>query len=1233
VNVRSATRITWPGSAERVIASAAMRRSQLVVTFALVALAACGDNLKPSGPDVGGAGAGPVEKVCAVLPTSATTCSVTAGGPVTLLKGNVLTASVMYRGGQVAVDAGGKISCVGCDCAVGGETTITCPDASISPGLINTHDHITFDQNPPYTDTGERYEDRQQWRKALDNHHDIPAPGSATADQIRWAELRFLMGGATSIVGSGGQAGLLRNLDQAANLEGLLKKEVEFQTFPLDDSSGKRRMGDCNYAGTNGPDTAGKPSVAAADAYEPHTSEGIDATARNEFLCETSASYDTSMPGTSNNLLLGKTAMIHAIGLTAADYGAMAAAKTSLIWSPRSNITLYGDTARITTAARLGVRIALGTDWLPSGSMNLLRELACADSFNAKYLEHYFRDDQLWLMVTGNAAGVTATDDVIGSLAVGKVADISVFAAHGKAPFRAVLEAEPKDVALVMRGGKTLYGDDGVVAALANTCDTVDVCGTGKRVCLMAEVGKTYTALQTAVQPKTGQAYPAFACGVPQNEPTCVPQRPVSAAGSTIYTGAPSATDSDGDGIPDATDNCPHTFNPIRPLDNGVQGDADKDGVGDACDPCPLDARTTACTEVSLADRDHDTAANAADNCPETTNPDQLDSDHDGKGDACDLCPMAANPGAQGCPTTIYAIKAGMVAANYNVRLTNALITGVGSNGFFVQVKETDAGYAGPDNSGLFVFTSAAPPGAATVGARVTIDGSVAVFQGQTELEVAAADIALVAAGPEAAPAPIMVSYGDIKTGGPRAAALEGVLVKVGEATVTATNAGFGEATLDDGASNTLVVDDFVSPFAALPLVKQGYTSVTGILAFRQLASKLEARGAADLVLGRPGIASFSPGKSFARIAAVPAAAATFPQPLTVTLTGPANNTTITLVSGTLASLTVTDIVVPDGTTVVPVPVTALVADPDVLLTATVQTQTLGTQSATSHVQVLTDLAAPATVALTGGATIHPNETLTYTATLDIPALVDVTVPISVTPASAGVLTPATSVVIPANQQAATFTFKNNQATGTFDLAAVFGNTSTLTVTVTSAPNHLVISQVYGGGGNAGSMLKNDFIELHNPTGAPISLNGLSLQYAAATNATWTGLTLLPDIMVPPGGFVLVGEAAGTGGTTDLPTPDVVGTINMSGTAGKVALASGTTALSGCPTTGVIDLVGYGTTANCSETAPAPYNATGNVNAAVRALSGCQDTDNNSVDFTAITASPHNSSSPAATCQ
>jgi cytosine/adenosine deaminase-related metal-dependent hydrolase len=521
-------------------------------------------------------------------PLPSGTCSVTAGSTTKLLKGDVVTLATVFIGGQVAVDETGAITCVGCDCAQGGETTITCPGATISPGLINTHDHITYAQDMPYTNTGERYEQRSDWRIGERGHTKIPSTGGASADQIHWGELRFLMGGATSTVGSGGAPGMIRNLDVDTDNGGLNLKPVVFDTFPLDDTSGIQLTSTCNYNGT----AVTAATVATDVAFEPHTSEGIDGVARNEFMCESSATYDTTAPGLSNNLLLPQTAMIHAVGLEPEDYRLMSSAGTSMIWSPRSNITLYGDTARVTVAARLGVKIALGTDWMPTGSMNLLRELACADSYNTTYLGSFFSDQQLWEMVTTTAAKITATDSKLGSLDTGHLADITIFAGHGLSPFRAVITAQPQDVALVMRAGTVLYGDDASVSALATGCDVLDVCGTSKRVCLTSEIGKSLAALTTAV----GTIYPAFACTTPTNEPSCTPMRSMSVAGSTIYTGVSSATDSDGDGIPDATDNCPSVFNPIRPVDNGVQADADHDGLGDACDPCPLDPNT-ACTQ------------------------------------------------------------------------------------------------------------------------------------------------------------------------------------------------------------------------------------------------------------------------------------------------------------------------------------------------------------------------------------------------------------------------------------------------------------------------------------------------------------------------------------------------------------------------------------------------------------------------------------------------------------
>jgi imidazolonepropionase-like amidohydrolase len=580
-----------------------------VLLIMISAVAACGGhNGNGNGDSGGGGGDGgsgsnyvppdaPVasDVTCTTLaPLGSGTCSVTAGSTTILLEGEVLTPGALYHGGQVAVGSNGTISCVGCNCATGGETVVTCPGASISPGLINMHDHISYVNDAPPTPLTQRYDDRQQWRTGDENAMELTNKGGASAANQEWGELRHLMAGATSIVGAGGENGLVRNLDESAMRgPGITDKAVYYDTFPLDDDDGTQQTSNCNYG--SDAETAADLSSHSDTSYEPHTSEGVDAYAHNEFLCESSATYDTTAPGVSNDLVLPITSMIHAVALNASDYELMATAGTGMVWSPRSNISLYGDTARITVASRLGVNIALGTDWLPSGSSNILRELTCASDFNKTYLNNYFTAQDLWAMVTQNAAKIGHMDTQIGVLAQGMLADISVFAPQsGLSPFEAVVNAQPQDVALVMRAGTTLYGDDNIVTGLAansTTCDQISVCSTEKRACLMNDISTTYATLSSS----NSTQYALFSCGTPPvNEPTCTPSRPNAVAGSTVYTGAPSAgTDSDGDGIPDAMDNCPMVFNPIRPMDNGVQPDADGDGMGDVCDPCPLDKSNT----------------------------------------------------------------------------------------------------------------------------------------------------------------------------------------------------------------------------------------------------------------------------------------------------------------------------------------------------------------------------------------------------------------------------------------------------------------------------------------------------------------------------------------------------------------------------------------------------------------------------------------------------------------
>ncbi|HRE01221.1 MAG TPA: thrombospondin type 3 repeat-containing protein, partial [Ilumatobacteraceae bacterium] len=378
-----------------------------------------------------------------------------------------------------------------------------------------------------------------------------------------------------------------------------------------------------------------------------------------------------------------------------------------------------------------------------------------------------------------------------------------------------------KDVALVMRGGKTLYGDDNVVAGLRlSGCDAFEMCGAFKQVCVQDEVGKSWPAFAA----ENADIYPAYFCGPPPGEPTCKPSRPKAVNNSTIYTGDITNSDLDGDGIDNRSDHCP--------LDDGRQADGDGDGVGDSCDVCPLAADVTTCPAFDPKDRDGDGDVDSADNCPGHANANQADADGDGKGDVCDDCPMTANPGAGACPGSIYGVKEGTLLPDIQVRLAGALVTGKGSNGFFLQVKETDAGYKGANYSGIFVFTTNATFLAqAEIGGRVNVEGQITNFFGQLELSNVAS-VSRVRTTTEASPAPTMVTIDEARVGGSRAVALESVLVRLGSSTVTAINSGTGEFTATQGQVS-LPVDDFVFLTNFFPPVGQAYSTLTGILALR----------------------------------------------------------------------------------------------------------------------------------------------------------------------------------------------------------------------------------------------------------------------------------------------------------------------------------------------------------------------------------------------------------------
>jgi len=190
-----------------------------------------------------------------------------------------------------------------------------------------------------------------------------------------------------------------------------------------------------------------------------------------------------------------------------------------------------------------------------------------------------------------------------------------------------------------------------------------------------------------------------------------------------------------------------------------------------------------------------------------------------------------------------------------------------------------------------------------------------------------------------------------------------------------------------------------------------------------------------------------------------------------------------------------------------------------------------------------------------------------------------------------------------------------------------------LSISLNAQVNHIVISAIYGGGGNAGAKFKYDFIELFNPTSGDITLTNWAVQYGSATGtAKWASKKAI-TATIPSGHYFLIQLAGSATVGGNIPTPDSIGNINMSASNGKVALTSDTVPLTGANVSGgsLVDLVGFGT-GNGFETKAAPAGSA--TKCIIRINGGCTDTDDNSKDFVldSTTNVPRNSSSPANNC-
>ncbi len=786
------------------------------------------------------------------------TCSVVAAGSTPtvglLLRGDVLGADRVYRGGEVLIDGSGNIACVGCNCSAtagyGQATRVDCPRGAISPGLINTHEHLSYWVNSPTHTDIQSYRFRDDWRLRTPDPDGMPnltVNSNANANQLAANEMRHVLSGTTSVVGNGTSSapGLLRNLDLidlAAVMipggkdrrEGLVTR-VWSDVFPLKDGFVPLNA-DCT------PAQLAQPHLRAADAEVFHLGEGIETQASRELICGV---------GGARDVIFENGALVHGIAIGPRQALTLAQRHSSVVWSPRSNIELYGNTTPVVMLDKMGINVALGTDWSPTGSINLSRELACAHSYNRTQLGGYFSDYQLWQMVTSNAATATGVEQKLGALKIGAVADIAIFDESVGGDYSAVVRGEPKTVALVLRSGEALYGDTALLTyaghpwlnKTSNTYSALTICGMAKR-------GGITTTQAGAAKP-----YLTY-CGT-EVEPSCAPRR-------SEY-GPPSAIDRDGDGREDDEDNCPEVFNPIRTdIDDGRQADWDGDTVGDACDTCPV----AGCISQRVDDLDADGVSNGADNCPLLANAPapgapQVDSDNDGLGDACDC-------NQSWCQLPIEAVKDTQAMAypgmSALVNVNGLYVTALDSTGFFVQDNPAVAP-AGYGNLGIRIQVGQAP--SVLVGNKVDVWGFTQSNAGMEQIAFIILNVVgtgtTLPFGPVNRFADSIATYtvGASRTTGLSVDAFEGMYVRAQGTQVVvdanpdapADNNEFEILAASVDASlfpHGLRVDDYLYNYNTQLSSKRGlgaqFTTVRGILVYTGSNHKLAPRNSSDVV-------------------------------------------------------------------------------------------------------------------------------------------------------------------------------------------------------------------------------------------------------------------------------------------------------------------------------------------------------------------------------------------------
>lgn len=335
---------------------------------------------------------------------------------------------------------------------------------TIYPGMIELHNHLAYDTLPLFP-IPRLYTKREEWQGTVGYRRYVSGPAGVIASApdliratVRYVECKSLIAGTTTSQGLTLRTELSKHLYQG------IVRNAELPDAP-ELAPARPKIGDVT------PDDLDsfRTSLAGKGARILHLAEGLPTSAARQHFLVLQAADGTWA-------IAPEFVGIHATGLTADDLAIVAEHGGSVVWSPFSNLILYGATTDIADAMRLGIKVSLGSDWSPTASKNLLNELKVAQ-IHSRDRQIGLTDQQLVEMVTVTPAQILGWQGLLGSIEPGKLADLTVVAGQTADPYSHLIDATEGDIRLVVIGGTGRYGTPALLGKLSPVDEQFDVAG------------------------------------------------------------------------------------------------------------------------------------------------------------------------------------------------------------------------------------------------------------------------------------------------------------------------------------------------------------------------------------------------------------------------------------------------------------------------------------------------------------------------------------------------------------------------------------------------------------------------------------------------------------------------------------------------------------------------------------------------------------------------------------